>query len=139
MLLPPRIKLIVLLVFVIVCSSRAATIGLSNLASTNSRSQPVFNFDLGSIFNRAQAQNSVTKTKQDWNSFFDSSSKPIFSENVVNVVHGSDNQLIGTQNQLEGNKNNVTGIQNSIFGDLNSVFGLKNNIFGSQNTILKGN
>lgn len=101
--------------------------------------KPTFNFDFSSMKTRDSASSQVNNLRDSWGDFFSQRSKPVFSDSLVNVVKGSENQVRGTQNEVEGSKNTLVGLQNSIFGDQNSIFGLKNSIFGSKNAILKGN
>lgn len=140
------ITIVALLIAMQMGASLAAVMDSSSMSksapakpATTSFTQPTFNFDFSSLMDRKSAQDAMSQTRSNWGNFFTEKPKPVFSEELTNVVKGSSNELRGTQNEIEGSKNKVIGMQNSLFGDENSIFGLKNSIFGSQNTILKGN
>lgn len=85
--------------------------------ATTSFTQPTFNFDFSSLTNRKSAADAMAQTRTNWGNFFTEKPKPVFSEDLTNVVKGSGNELRGTQNEIEGSKNKVIGMQNSLFGD----------------------
>ena len=48
--------------------------------------------------------------RNNWGDFFSTRSKPVFSDSLVNVVKGSENQVRGSQNEIEGSKNSLVGL-----------------------------
>lgn len=89
-----------------------------SLASTSGVfTKPTANFDFSSMVDRASAAKAMDATRSNWGSFFKQRTKPVFTEELTNVVKGSGNDLRGTQNEIEGQNNKLTGAQNSLFGD----------------------
>ena len=78
---------------------------------------PTFNFDFSSMQSRDAVGSKVNDIRSSWGNFFSERPKPVFTDELTNVVKGSENELRGTQNELEGSKNKVIGIGNSLFGD----------------------
>jgi len=84
-------------------SSTAAKPVASTTSSTSSSSSfaaPTMSFDFSSLLSQGSAQSAMDQARSGWASFLDNRQKPVFSEQLTNVVQGSDNQLRGTQNQL---------------------------------------
>ena len=71
-----------------------------NTSTTSAITQPSFNIDFGSSFNRNTATAAVKDTKNGWDNFKTDRNSPVFSDALTNVVKGSDNQLVGTKNEL---------------------------------------
>lgn len=62
--------------------------------------KPTFNFDFSSMKNRDSATSRVNNLRDSWGDFFSKRSKPVFSDSLVNVVKGSENQVRGSQNEV---------------------------------------
>lgn len=85
--------------------------------NTKSFEQPTFNFDFSSLRDQGSAKGAMTDMRSSWGNFFSERPKPVFTDQLTNVVKGSENELRGTQNEIEGSKNKVIGMDNSLFGD----------------------
>lgn len=84
-----------------VTQTTTSTSGLGATSASSGGSSfatPTMNFDFSSMLSQSSAQSSMDQARSSWSSFFDNRSKPVFSEQLTNVVQGSDNQLRGTQN-----------------------------------------
>lgn len=48
-------------------------------ATVSAATQPAFNFNFGSMFDRTSAQSAVTQTRSSWDNFFTERPKPVFT------------------------------------------------------------
>lgn len=95
-----RILVIILIQHLVFAAIAPTTTTTSSTASSLSSAfaTPSFNFDFSSLTSQSSAQSAVNQAKTNWNDFFDSRTKPVFTDQLTNVIQGSDNQLRGTQN-----------------------------------------
>ena len=59
-------------------------------------SVPAASFE--SVDSRAKAEDQMAQARMNWHSFFTERKKPEFSDDIVNVIKGSGNQLRGIRN-----------------------------------------
>lgn len=91
--------LIVIILIIQLAFAAIAPTTTSSSTVSSAFATPTMNFDFSSITSQSSAQSTMDQAKSSWNNFFDNrADKPVFTDQLTNVVQGSDNQLRGTQN-----------------------------------------